>query len=369
MIDIPFLKKLGLPKFELDFGFGPHGYAGIDIGSESVKVVELEKKSERAVLKTYGELKTGRYFERAASLGAGGFLGYPDKSVIELLTDVFKEANVKTDRAVFAIPSASSFITTIGLPLLKSEELKNAVPFEAKKYIPIPSNEVAMDWQVISESRETGRISVLIVAVPLEVIEKFRRISEAMRLKLEGVEVESFSLVRALAMGDPGVTAIINFGALVTTLTVADQGRMRLNHNFGHGSSEITKTLAQSLAVSPERAEATKREAGLSDRPEEREIREIIAPMVDRMLADAERAMLAYNRGADRKIERIVLAGGGGGMPGLAGYVAERFGLETSLANGFLRTVFPPFLAPMLKEIAPNFSVAVGLALRQIMAG
>jgi len=226
--------------------------------------------------------------------------------------------------------------------------------------------EVALDWQVIEEDPEDRRVDVLLAAAPREVIAKYQRVAELAKLELEAVEIESFSLVRALLALDRGVSALINWGALATTITVVDERRVRVNHNFGRGAREITTALAQSLGVSAERAEAVKRDVGLSEKPEEKEIADVILPIVDTTLADLERVMLAYNRQSKRKIEKVVLAGGGASLAGLVNHVAKHFSLETSMGDPFARTIFPAFLAPVLKEIAPTFGVAVGLALRPI---
>lgn len=367
MVDISFLKKLEFPQLNLRSLFRSGSYVGIDIGSDSVKVVELKKDRERATLKTYGELKSARYFQKGTSIGTGGFIGYSDQSIIELLTDVLREANVTTHQAIFSIPATSSFLTVVKLPLMRLDEIAAVIGFEAKKYVPIPIQEVALDWQIIEEDQVGKRVVVLLAAVPQEVIEKYRRVAAALNMSLEAVEIESFSLVRSLLPADRGVSAIINWGAYVITLTIAEERRIRVNHNFGHGSREMTAALAQSLGVNHERAEALKKDIGLSEKLEERDIVDIITPLVDSILADIERTIVAFNRSYERKVEKIVLAGGGASLAGLVGHVAQRFGLETSIGNPFARTIYPPFLQPMIKEIAPNFAVAVGLALRQIV--
>lgn len=366
MADFSFLKKIQFPKLKLPFSLGPASYVGIDVGSESVKVVQLRKERERAVLETYGELKSPRYFQKEGPAARGGFLAHLDQNVADLLTDIFREANVTSRRAVFGIPSTASFITVVRLPLLKTEEIASAIPFEAKRYIPIPTSEVALDWQVIEEDEVEKRVSVLLAAVPHEVVAKFERLAETLKLTLEAAEIENFSIVRSLLPQDRGVTAVIQWGALVTTITVVERRVIRMSHNFGRGGREITTALSRSLGIAEERAEAVKREVGLSEKPEERETASVIGPHVDSALAELERVMLAYNRSAKRKIEKVVLTGGGANLPGLADHVSRRLGLETALGNPFARTIFPEFLAPLLKEIGPNFSVAVGLALRQI---
>ena len=366
LVNFSFLKKLTFPKLQFDFRLGPESYVGIDIGADSVKVVQLKKERERAVLETYGELKVARYAQKQGLSAGGSFLGWSDRAIVELLTDVLRESNVTARRAVFGIPSTSSFATAVNFPLLSADELAAAVPFEAKKYVPIPAAEVTLDWQMLERLEEERRVSVLLVAVPNETVAKYQRIADMMKLDLAAMEVESFSIVRSLLGTERGAVAVINWGAVVTTLTVADRRQIRLNHNFGRGSREITAALATSLGVTPERAEAVKRSVGLSEKPEEREVASIIGSIVESTLADLERAMVNYNRTHARKVEKIVLTGGGAALSGLVAHVARRFGLETVVGNPFARTVFPPFLQPMLKDLAPNFGVAVGLALREI---
>ncbi len=360
-----FLKKLELPKLELTFRRRSPSVVGVDIGSESVKVVQLRKERERAILETYGELKSERYFREP---GVRTLLQYRDEELKNLLADILREANVQTRRAVLAVPSASSFVVLIELPFLSGAELRQAIPYEAKKYVPIPTAEVTLDWQVIGEDRSLNRLEVLLVAVPNEVIAKLKRVAELSGLELDGVEVESFSLVRALLGHELGAALVINWGAVVTGVSIAVDGRIRLNANVGRGSREITQVLSRSLNVSLERAEALKREVGLSERPADRPTRDIIYPFVDSTLADIERILSAYHRRSERKVEKVYLSGGGAGLPGLTDFVSSRFGLETTVSNPFARTVFPAFLSPLLREVAPGFAVAVGLALRPIAA-
>lgn len=358
-----FLKKLKLPPLELKLMGRSPSVCGIDIGSESVKVVQLKKERERAILETYGELKSERYFNEP---GVRTLLQYRDEELRGLLTDVLREANVTTHRAVLAVPSASSFITLIHLPFLSEDEIRSAIPFEAKKYVPIPTAEVLLDWQIVGEDRARGRVEVLLVAVPQEVIAKLKRVAELAELEPEGLEIESFSLARSLLGGELGCAMVLNWGAVTTGLTIAVGRQIRLNHNVGRGSREITSTLSKSLGVTIERAEDMKKQVGLSEKPEERAIRDTIAPFIDSTLADAERILSAYNRSAERKVEKIYLAGGGANLLGLVDYVSKHFGLETAIGNAFARTMFPAFLQPLLREIAPGFAVAVGLALRPI---
>lgn len=365
MVEIPFFRKFSFPKLDLHFGRPKASFVGIDIGTEAAKVVQLRKDQERAVLETYGELKTARYFKKTSGAG-GGFLKFLDQDIADMLKDVLLESNVTTDQAILGIPSISSFITVIDLPLISREEAKDAVPFEARRYIPIPLAEVSMDWEVIEEDEALKRMKILIAVVPNEVVSKYKRIGELTKLDIQGFEIESFSLVRSLVGRDRGVVAVVHLGAQTTSVTIADNRVVRSSTNIGRGSHEVTLSLARSLGIDEERAEAMKKEVGLSTKPEEKEIVDIMTPVVDKLFGEIERIFAVYNRANIRKVERIILAGGGSSLGGLVDYVSKKIGLETALGNPFALTVYPAFMQPILKDIGPGFGVAAGLALRPI---
>lgn len=365
-MEIPFLKKIALPKFSLGFLSGkPTSVIGIDIGTHSAKVVQLRYEKERAILETYGELLTEGYMKGTAGEG-GGFLRYLDRDISSLLKDLLKESNAASKEAVLSVPTGASFITLISLPRVSRKEIDQAVPYEARKYVPIPASEVVLDWDVFESEAGEDTIDVLLVAVPRELVEKFKRVAELTDIHPRALEVEIFSAARSLTGVDPTPTAIINLGHTATTLSLTDRGRVRISHNFGRGSQELTRALERGLNVSRERAEEIKRSAGLSEKIEEREITSIITPLVDTLFTEIERMIAIYNRKAPRKIQKINLTGGGSNLKGLVDYVSGKFGIEVTRGNPFARMVTPAFMQPILREIGPSFSVAAGLALREI---
>lgn len=367
MVQIPFLKKIRIPKFSFKFLAGkPSRIVGVDIGAYSAKVVQLRYERERAILETYGELINSGYLKTTDTAHASGFLRYADKEIAVFLKDIIRESRVTAKDAVVAIPSGSSFITSISLPLVQRKEIDRAIPYEARKYIPIPISEVALDWEVLETDTEQNAYQVLIVAVPQEVINKFRRVLESAGLVPRALEVETFSMIRSLIGHDPTPTAIVNIGHFTTALAVVDRMQLRMSRNFGQGSREITHVLERGLGVTTERAEAMKQEVGLSAELEKKEITSIISPIVEMLLSEIERNIALYNRKASRKIQKVNLTGGGSNLNGLIAHMSSRLGLEVTRGNPFSRIVTPAFMQPILREIGPSFSVAAGLALREI---
>ena len=162
---------------------------GIDIGSSSIKVVQLGKKGGKAMLETYGELALGPY----GNLDIGVVTNLAVDDVVRALADVIKESNVTVRNGAIAIPSSSTLMFTISLPAKITEaELASVVPIEARKYIPLPITEVSMDWfQIPDESSSfentpgsnsptapttEPKIEVLVVAIHNDVLTRYQEI-------------------------------------------------------------------------------------------------------------------------------------------------------------------------------------------------
>lgn len=361
-----FLKKLAVPGFSLSlFSQKPSRVAGLHIGDYSSKVVQLRYERERAILETYGEIKNEGYLTRAETSRSGGGLPYRDADVAELLKDLFRESNVTAEAVVCVIPAAAAFITVVSFPRTLLTEIPQAMPYEARKYVPIPIAEVALEWMILDSLEPRDTVDVLLVAVPRETVEKYRRVGIAAGMAFRALEVEPFSAARSLVGRDQSPVSIIHFGHLATTTTFVDKGFVRMAHTISHGSQDLTLALERGLGVGKERAEQVKRDVGLSERIEEREIASVIEPLMEALFAEVARTLSLYNRRASRKVQRVILTGGGAHLKGIVEFAASRLGLEAARGNPFARLVTPPFLQPMLRDIGPNFSTATGAALRE----
>lgn len=338
---------------------------GLNIGTYSSKVVQLRYEGERAVLETYGEIKNEGYLQHPETSHSGSAVPFLDSDIVDLIKDLVRESNVTANQAIVTIPATAAFITTISFPHSIGSDVSSAIPYEARKYVPIPIAEVVLEWMIIEDAVEHDTVEVLLIAVPREIVEKFKRVSQGAGIMLRSLEVEPFSLVRSLVGKDASPVAIVNIGHLSTTLTFVDKGYIRLVHTMSRGSHELTLALERGLAVGRERAEQAKRDIGISERIEEREISSVITPLIETLFAEIARTLALYNRRAARKIQRVNMTGGGAHLKGIIAYGASRLGVEVARGNPFARLVTPPFLQPLLNEIGPNFSTAVGAALRE----
>src|SRR6185437_14973534 len=133
-----------LPAFSLSSLFKTEvkSVLGVDIGTSSIKVVQLRREKGRVILETYGAIALGPY----AGVEIGRATSLPAEKITEALKDVIREANVTTTDAAISIPYSSSLVSIIKLPKEVEKELATVMPIEARKYIPVTINEVKLDW-------------------------------------------------------------------------------------------------------------------------------------------------------------------------------------------------------------------------------
>lgn len=353
-------------------------FFGVDIGSSAIKIVQLKKKGGRAVLETYGAIALGPY----GNTDIGQITNLQTDEIIKALQDVIKESNVTVRSGVMSIPSSSSLIFTISLPdKIEEEKLATIVPIEARKYIPVPIGEVTLDWFVLpkdSESPEDNTVKgeptrepsglkteVLVVAIHNDILTRYREILTKTELHSDSFEMEIFSNIRSSFSHDLAPVLLMDFGASKTKISIIEEGVVRVFHIVNRGGADITKNINSSLGVTFAEAEKLKRLVGL-DMNNNRDVADIVRLSVEYILADANSVVLNYQKKYNKVISKIILTGGGSLIKGLVEKTSSNFHTEVVYSNPFSKTESPAFLAPILEVSGPEFSVAVGLALRQL---
>ena len=212
---------------------------GVDIGTSSIKVVQLRREKGRVILETYGAIALGPY--AGVEIGRATALGM--EKIAEALKDVIREANVTSKDAAIAIPYSASLVSIIKIPAAAESQLASVVPIEARKYIPVPINEVQLDWFVVSDAKKhaaDGKIEVLLVAIHNDTTQKFRNIGSEATLVPAFFEIEVFSAVRASLDHGLAPIAVVDLGAATTKFYVVERGLIRESHIINHGSQDLT---------------------------------------------------------------------------------------------------------------------------------
>ncbi len=350
---------------------------GIDIGTSSIKVVELKKEGGRVVLDTYGALALGQYNE-------GGHIGQVTNLSPEVLTkallDVMKEANIGSTNIVLGIPSVSCIIFILQLPTeIEEKDLATVIPNESKKFIPVPLADVSLDWYVLprredsgnesrmlSESGSSATMSVLVVATLNDTLNKYVTIAQKAGLPVDSLEIEVFSHIRSVLTRELYPVMIVDIGAAKTKLTIVEHGIVETFRLVNRGSQDMTMGISRSLELSFEQAENLKKEYGLVSPPEYPRLAEAIKLQLSDIFQETNAAILGYEKRYNKNIGKIIFAGGGAMTHGLLEYAKQSFASELAIADPFTKVEAPVFLAGVLKKTGPEFSIAIGLALRKI---
>ncbi len=350
-----------------------HSVLGIDIGASAVKVVQIKKKKGRAVLETYGELALGPY----AGVEVGRATNLPTEKLTEALKDILREAKTTTTICGVALPLSSSLISFITIPMVEEKQLREVVNLEARKFIPVPMNEVVLDFSVIPREEEyttdeAGQKDekpgqdLLVVAIHNQYINNYQAIMGGSGLTPSFYEIEIFSSIRAVSDPGSGTSMIIDFGSRITKLYIVERGVLRSSHIINRGSQDITLALSKTLSISVVEAEHMKRIYGLKGGPEYKEMNEIIVVNLDYIFYEANTTLLSYQKKYNKNINKIVLTGGGALLKGFTDIAKIGFQTEVVYANPFAKLETPAFLGEELALAGPEFAVAIGAALRRL---
>lgn len=358
-----------LNNFFNSFGSENKSVLGIDIGSASIKVVQLREKKGKAILETYGELSLGPY----AELEIGRATKLPVDKLVEALGDLIKEAKVTTNDSALAIPMRSSMVSVFNMPKLDKKQMVQMVPIEARKYIPVPIGEVTLDWFQIpkieseSEQKTNNKAEILAVAIHNDVLNTYNSIVSKAQLNASFFEVEMFSSIRSvLEHGENRPVMIFDMGAGSTKIYIVERGIVRDSHMINKGGQDITLNIATSMNVSAEFAERLKRNYGRNDPTQDQGITKVVDLILSGIFTEANSVLLNYQRKFNKDVAKVFLIGGGSLLYGLPEKANKFLSIETVPGNPFSKVEAPAFLEPVLKSGGLAFSTAIGLALRKL---
>ena len=348
---------------------------GLDIGGSFVKAVQIEKKGNKAILNTYGEVALGPL----AGLEVGQATNLPIEKLVEAINDLFAEAKITSRDIVFSLPLTSTLLTIIEMPDLGDEKLKEMVPIEARKYVPTSVSEVQLSfWQIPkidrtyvdpdkAEQKDTlQKVDVLLAAVHNDVLAKYNDIAQRIAATSVTFEIEVFSTIRSVVARDAGPTMIVDIGAANTKVVIVEEGVVRSSHLTNVGSQDVTLALSRARGVSMLEAEEIKREFGLPGDPADPTIAEIVRLSVERIFFEANRILTRYQNDKHITISQVILTGGGSLLKGALELAKKNFETDVVYGNAFNKVEAPAVVGALLEDSGPEFAVAIGLALRNL---
>ncbi len=341
-------------------------FIGVDIGFGGIKLVELRNEKGRARLVTYA-------YANFSSDGLDKSFLTDISGTAQLVKQMLDKARVTTKKAITALPISSVFSSILNLPTTNDKEVKEAVLLQAKKLIPLPLEEVALDTKVIdkTEKSDTTKPStrVFMTAAPKTLIAKYTDIFKQSGLELAFLETEALAEIRSLIGKDRSTIMIVDIGSLRTNIIVVEKGIPFLARSIATGGHSITQMIAKTMGIPLEQAESMKRDIkSMQAFAPTGDLSPILTVLMKPVLEEIRYSLNTYQAqdpsGMQKRVEKIILTGGSSLLPRLPEFLTQQMSINTYLGNPWARVVYPPDLRPVLEEMGPRYAVTIGCAMR-----
>lgn len=332
---------------------------GLDIGYSSLKVMQIDAQPKRQNVSGYGVAT----FDHAAL--KDGVIIDPEAlaKATKSLFDSHMVGEITTKRVNMSVPAAHTFTRPMTLPALDQKDLVEAVRLEAEQYIPIPIDDLYLDYAITKSTKQNT--DVLAVAVPKKVVNSYLTLARILGLEVVSIESTIIAGTRLFLQAEQSDTpaVLIDFGSMSTDITIYDQGVTVTGTVLGGGDS-LTAAIADYLKVSRQEAHIIKTKYGLGVSKKQAEIIEATKPVLDLLLKELRRMIRYYEErsGTESKISQAVTMGGGANMPGLSDYLTNHLRIAARMIDPWQRLHFGDLQPPNRMEKSTYITVA-GLAL------
>ncbi len=345
---------------------------GIDIGTVSIKAVELSKKANSFILENYALLEKKDYLIRANEALQTSSLKLSEDDIVYLLKVLLKEMKPRTKLAYVSLPSFSVFRVVLDLPLFSKEETQKTIFYQAKQYVPLSLNEVYLEWFKIRdyENYQGKKMQkIILIAFPKNLILSYKNIFKKANLNLLGLELENFALIRPFNFLKPTEPILIyDIGGQSTSFTLVKDNKVEYLKQIDYAGISLTQAVSRSLDISLTRAELLKRQRGLLGTGGDYELSSAIFPFLDVIINEGLRVLAEYEKLYNEKVKRVMFLGGGSELLGLKDYFLRQwpdFEVEEPLA--FVKIKYRTELEVLIKNLSRNLPIALGLAIKGLI--
>ncbi|MDR3642662.1 MAG: type IV pilus assembly protein PilM [Candidatus Doudnabacteria bacterium] len=334
---------------------------GLDISGSSFKFMQLDGPAKNLGVKAYADVAVPK------SLIANDVIT-DNKTFLTLLKQSLDRpqfGRLTTNYVVASLPESKSFVRVIQIPKMSEGEADNAVPFEAENFIPLPLDQVYLDWEKIGE--EGDKMVVLMVAAPKEFVDGYMDLLEKAGLKPAALEVESQSCRRAVLLPDSRETVLlVDIEAYRSSMIMVENGSLQFTSTIPIAGNSFTESVAKALGVSAAKAEEIKRKVGIANTAEYPNIKTSLLPVLGNLEAEIKNILKFHGEHSSRQVERIILSGGSAKLKNLAEYLGPQMSgsgvARVELANPWLNVGSQK--QESFQEDSLSFVTAIGLALR-----
>jgi type IV pilus assembly protein PilM len=347
---------------------GKTSIVGVDIGSSSVKAVELQGKGSDLQL-----LNLGFETLQADSVVDGQIMEL--NAVSNAISSIFNEHKIKTTKVAAGVNGHSVIVKNIVLPQMTDDELQESFAWHAEEHIPFDISDVNLDYHVMN--RADDAIHVLLAACKRDKVANLKQAIQLAGKQPTVVDVDAFALQNCYELNydpQPGhVVALLNIGASTTNINILNGVRSVFTRDATFGGNQYTSLLQKEMGLTFDQAEAVKRGMPLPEGIEQRDIAPILDTVSDILALEIQKTMDFYRATVEEgesAVEKILVSGGGSKLKGLVEFLSRRFEVAVEMFDPFrkIKVDARGFDPEYMREIVPEMAIAVGLALRGVDA-
>jgi type IV pilus assembly protein PilM len=344
--------------------FSGKGVIGLDIGSSSIKAVELDLGKKGTRLRHFGMISLP-----PEAIVDGTFMD--SASIVESIRSLVEGLKAKTKNVAVSIAGHSVIIRKITVAAMSETQLEESIKWEAEQYIPFDIEDVNLDFQILNEPAGQDQMSVLLVAAKKDMIHDYTAVIEEAGLHPVVVDVDSFAIENAYNLNSDSpedeLVALVNIGSGVMNVNIVKGGMSAFTRDISIGGRQITEEIQKRLKLTYEEAENLK--VGARDQSEQSaEVEGIIRSTAEQLAVEVRRSLEFFTASASgEEIKKAYLSGGCAKIQVLPGLIEERINIPVEIFNPFARIEYDEneFDPEYIRDIAPLAAVGVGLALRR----
>ncbi|MFH1453678.1 MAG: type IV pilus assembly protein PilM [Armatimonadota bacterium] len=349
---------------------------GLDIGTQSIKMVQMSKTASGYQIDKMGSIATPAMCIKDGTVINPESLSESIKRLIEL-------NKFTANKVVTTVSGPSVVMRPINMSVMTEKELQKAIKFEAERYLPYSVEDASIQGTVLRKAIEGDEknMEVLLVAAPSELINKCTETIKLSSLEISSIDLEPFALMRVFQnYADPEIfkktVALLDMGSSTSSINIFKEGILRHNRTVNIAGNNFTKAISQALNLSFEESEKIKKDKGAikleednsATSPTAMRIFNVIVPVLNEMLTEIQRSFDYYrSRYKNENVDLIVLSGGTSNFTNIEAYIGKELGFPvqkaTPLAN-ISTDKLEGFTPEQLQEIAPEFMVALGLGMK-----
>lgn len=342
---------------------GEERYLAVDVGSSTIKLIEVRGR--------VGQMRVLNATSLPTPAGAiQNNMVFEVPPVAEAIRAVREACGVRARKVMTVVPGPAVIIKRVTLPVQTAAELENTILFEAGNFIPEDLENVNLDYQITDYLEDGKRMEVLLVAAKKDIVTSYTETIRAAGLVPVLVDVDYFCLENMFETvyeppAESGAIALVNIGARYSSINILKGGRSTFTGDVPVGGRDVSEALMRDLGVDADRAEVLKASGAEGELGEQ--VAAVLEASTGALIDEIHHALsFFWTAATDETIDKVYLSGGMARMAGFAEQLAERVGAPVEIANPFGAVHIEPAAdTPTLRQQAPEFAVAMGLAIRR----